>query len=469
MLSFQARKKEDNYLVPVYNYMNGGATKTASTPTQSSSKYMSTPTSNYLPKSQNVQKPIYQPYANLQSSMRTASKPGYTTPTVNKPVVKPPVTTPTPTVTQPTSPLSKLQQIGANRQQFAQQQADQEAERQKGIFDIRSKALEAQKPELEGRLNKYRDLSRQAIAGQEAITAGEKERIELESGKEMRLNAQTAREGRARLQNTMAGLNTLDSGVTPRLLAMAEGNLANNQATAQQAQTQKIREADQNLTLYKQQAQLAEDDEIAKFNDAMRTIAANYDINSLEYQNAVKAAYDKAQESIYNIEEGVANAELDVQKIYDTAYATEDAKQQVAGTGNGKSEIANVINTLMNRDTGAITGLRNPFAFMTGDAQLTKNYYNQLKGLLSLENRAKLKGSGAISDFESKTLDRAASALGTNLSNEGFKQVLGELASVFGGGQSQGGMITMQSPDGQTYQVDQAEAQEAMANGWRQV
>lgn len=339
MLSFQARKKEDNYLVPVYNYMNGGAAKPASTPTQSSSKYMSTPTSNYLPKSQNVQKPIYQPYASLQSSMRTASKPGYTTPTVNKPVVKPPVTTPTPQVQQPTSPLSKLQQIGANRQQFAQQQAQDEETRQKGIFDVRSKALEAQKPELETRLNNYRDLSRQVIAGQEEQTRLAKEGIEQSSGEEMRLNAQTAREGRGRVQSTLAGLNALDSSTTGQLLAKAEGNLSNNQATALRSQKQQLSEADNNLVAYKQQAQLAEDDEIAKFNEAIRQISANYDINSLEYQNAVKQAYDKAQESIYNIEEGVANAELENQKYYDKLSMDQTAggkltdKQSMAQTG----------------------------------------------------------------------------------------------------------------------------------------
>lgn len=467
MLSFQARKKEDNYLLPVYNYMSGGSApkSTMQTPTQSSSKFMSSPTSRYLPKTSTVQKPIYPAYQQTQNLMRQSSS--YQTPTVTSPQVKPPVAPPNIPQVEQTSPLSKLQQIGASRQDFLQKQAEDEAARQKGIFDIRNKALEAQIPELEGRLNKYRDLSREAIAGQEAITAGEKERIRQESGEEMRLNAQTAREGRGRIQSTLAGLNALDSSSTGQLLAKAEGSLANNQATALRGQKQQLAEADQNLTIYKQQARLAEDDEIAKFNQAIREISANYDINSLEYQNAVKQAYDKAQEEIYKIEQGVAQAELDVQNIYEKAYAEKDAASMVGDAG-GKSEIANVINKLMNSDYGAITGMRNPFKFMTGDAQLTKNYYNQLKGLLSLENRQKLKGSGAISDYESQVLERAASALGTNLSNEGFKQVLGELAQVFGAG-GQGQMITMQSPDGQTYQVDQSEVEEATANGWRVV
>ena len=64
------------------------------------------------------------------------------------------------------------------------------------------------------------------------------------------------------------------------------------------------------------------------------------------------------------------------------------------------------------------------------------NEINQLKSTLSLEARAKLKGSGAISDFEAKTLERSTNAFGTNLSNAdavaALKSIKGVTATAAG-------------------------------------
>jgi len=108
--------------------------------------------------------------------------------------------------------------------------------------------------------------------------------------------------------------------------------------------------------------------------------------------------------------------------------------QVVAGlasqqTNPAISEVYTLASDLLNRGTDSITGVGQFFPSITDP--LTINRYEQLKGLLSLESRQKLKGSGAISDFESRTLDRAASALGRNLSNEDFKQELTRIKGVF--------------------------------------
>jgi hypothetical protein len=47
--------------------------------------------------------------------------------------------------------------------------------------------------------------------------------------------------------------------------------------------------------------------------------------------------------------------------------------------------------------------------------------------MLSLENRQKLKGQGAISDREMAILERASSLLNQNLSEEQFRQVLAQM------------------------------------------
>lgn len=101
------------------------------------------------------------------------------------------------------------------------------------------------------------------------------------------------------------------------------------------------------------------------------------------------------------------------------------------------SEPLSVVNDLLNTGTNAITGVGQNIGNFLGLAnQGTIAKYNQLKSLLSLENRQKLKGSGAISDYESRTLSSAATALDRSLSNEDFtkelKKIRGVLASANG-------------------------------------
>lgn len=71
--------------------------------------------------------------------------------------------------------------------------------------------------------------------------------------------------------------------------------------------------------------------------------------------------------------------------------------------------------------------------FAGSDVQAVQNIAKQLNGILSLQNRTQLKGQGAISDFEFRVLQDAASALGindagrTNLNPEDFKKELNKL------------------------------------------
>lgn len=74
----------------------------------------------------------------------------------------------------------------------------------------------------------------------------------------------------------------------------------------------------------------------------------------------------------------------------------------------------------------------NPFNYIPGtQVQYAKNQFNQIKSILSLENRQKLKGSGAISDFEARTLGSAASSLGTNLDNASALKELKKIRGAF--------------------------------------
>ena len=74
----------------------------------------------------------------------------------------------------------------------------------------------------------------------------------------------------------------------------------------------------------------------------------------------------------------------------------------------------------------------NPFNYIPGaKVQYAKNQFNEIRNLLSLENRQKLKGQGAVSDFEGKMLAQASSALSTSLSNEDAKRELAKVRGAF--------------------------------------
>ncbi len=88
--------------------------------------------------------------------------------------------------------------------------------------------------------------------------------------------------------------------------------------------------------------------------------------------------------------------------------------------------------TSLNKITGNIQG-RLPWVALGGDAQLALNQFEQVKNLLSLDSREKLKGTGAVSDFESKMLAAAASSLGRNLSDADFKAELQKIRDIFDG------------------------------------
>ena len=79
-----------------------------------------------------------------------------------------------------------------------------------------------------------------------------------------------------------------------------------------------------------------------------------------------------------------------------------------------------------------VVGIKNPLTYWTpgSNEQMVKNQIKQLQGNLSLESREKLKGSGAISDFEFRVLQQAASAFAKNLSNEDSRKELRKIKGV---------------------------------------
>lgn len=123
----------------------------------------------------------------------------------------------------------------------------------------------------------------------------------------------------------------------------------------------------------------------------------------------------------------------------ETAAIAKTEKEQAAQQSATQS--IGLVNDLLSGGVGAITGIgQNPLNALGLTNQKTINQYNQLQGLLKLGVRSLIKGTGSISDYESKILGEAASALGRNLSNAAFEQELRKIRGVLqtnNGGETQ--------------------------------
>jgi len=113
--------------------------------------------------------------------------------------------------------------------------------------------------------------------------------------------------------------------------------------------------------------------------------------------------------------------------------ATEKSEAKIKGKNDAIAGLDLANNILNSPYINQVFGAKNPFTYWTpgSNEQLVKSQRDQLVAMLSLENRAKLKGSGAISDFEARTLEKAASALNKSLSDKDAKRVLNQIKGAF--------------------------------------
>lgn len=104
--------------------------------------------------------------------------------------------------------------------------------------------------------------------------------------------------------------------------------------------------------------------------------------------------------------------------------------ERMAGRSSVRELAQSLINDpALNEITGAVEGRRDTFVQSANVDALRR--YNQLVNMLSLEGRQKLKGQGAVSDFEGRMLASASSALDRAAGPEAVRRHLAAIASVF--------------------------------------
>jgi hypothetical protein len=366
--------------------------------------------------------------------------------------VAPPTTTPkidtTPTVKTPSAYetyLNNISKLGEQGKQRANERYLSDVQYNTEATNQANKDLQDSIAPVASNLEAFKKYTGESATRQKA-------NAEDVWGTTQRQTAKTRAESEARNRNKYAGLNTLDSFGAGSYGAAQENVESDFNRVTQEGLQSK---ADK---LYNIDAK-AESDisaEVQKYNDFVAKVNSSINLNNATKTKLIRDAKIAAEDKIAEIDNysselkykqasesenlspefiatGIPKTSADF--IFKAKNPSGFETKIGAGTDNNqaKQSILDTIGSIEKGNIGGITG-GIQYGFIPGSkAALTKNYYDQLKGMLSLENRSKLKGSGAISDFEAKTLEKAASALGRNLSEDQFKQVLGELKTSLGG------------------------------------
>lgn len=336
-----------------------------------------------------VKSPAAQAYIKSQIPTTPAVKAPQTS--SNVPVVPPVTTTPPTTTTDaPTQPTTRDSYISAYKDYISAQTNNEDVKNAKTAYNDYVANLAKSKAGLEGR----------GLGIPVSIVRGEQEKL---------LN-QTQPEAQ-RLQNAI-GIAQADQ--TSKVASAKSGvdllkDLNTMDTETKKTDYEKSKDAITQSNTEKTQALLDK-----KFEEDKRQFGLNYALDSQ------KVAIERKKANQTSSETATANATKNTEALGSMNLINSLIENP------GVSSISGSI------EGGLGLGTLNP----SGDAQLARNQYDQIKGILSLENRGKLKGQGAVSDFEGKTLERAASSLGRNLSDEDFvkqlKQVRGAISTSHG-------------------------------------
>jgi hypothetical protein len=373
--------------------------------------------------------------------------------------VQKPVTQPTAPVQQPSAfdtLKSRLTTNGENSVNRANSAVNTLNTSGQGQIDTINSGTDTLQNFLKGQIAPIQAQQKSTIArGKDTLAGIEQsgnksiENTETSTGTDLLSLAQSKRETDAARQRLFAGLNTVDSFGN----AGYTGNQENADSAFLNSQQSLIAKKEQNIadirTLVlnsKNTTQDAIDKAVSEANTLINSITERMIGNETGRQQAIQKVKDDVANKVYGIvneqskyldELGLKAAELD-QKYGETNIQDQKAK---AAADQQKKETVQLVDTLLSsKSLNTITGLSQISPLFAGtQGSLTKNYYDQLKASLSLEKRQLLKGSGSISDKETQMLSDAATALGRNLSEKDFRQVLNDIKTALSGNSSSSG------------------------------
>lgn len=160
----------------------------------------------------------------------------------------------------------------------------------------------------------------------------------------------------------------------------------------------------------------------------------------------------------------------DAEQLFEAPVSEEELAADATARSEALGSLSLVNEILENPNLGRIVGpLRVPFI----TNRRLRNQIEQLGSLLSLENRQKLKGQGTISDFESRILASAGSALGgdpNKLTEKDFDRELKKIRGVFANAAGLESVVVITDPttgESQIVRAGREGIEQALAEGLR--
>ena len=428
-------------------------------------------------------------------------------PSTPPPTVKPPVAQPTAQQTYEQKYNNYLAQSQARKEQLAQQNEAEAKMKAQEEYDANKTSLTASKGNLDTMMSGFRQRAATGQARLDTQAQQNRDRTNVTAGENQRQLAIDRRDARNDNEKRYAALGTIDSMGTGSFQSAnenTESDFLSLTAKNKQATQTAIQDIDNKLFDAKASSEERIATEESKYNDAILEIEKLLAGNETGKAQAIRAAsqllaqkkaeiqdeYEglriTSEKEKYDLQAKLEASAMDDEKLK-TIFASaspdflktgqpKTAQDQfiifkypkeaeaymkmltdskaMSGNSGEKEKLISLVNDISNSGgLGRITGIQGMIPLIPGGKeQLVKGQIDQLKALLSLENRQKLKGSGAISDREMGILERASSLLNQNLNEQQFKQVLSQLKTELSTGSpssiNQGGQV-ITAPDGQ--------------------
>ena len=431
-------------------------------------------------------------------------------PTNYKPT--PPPTTPPPApVPTPMSQYTKTIDDYFKRMsdQSAQRVATEEASRQKNQellnqrYGLMNDSIRGSVPVLQNNFNTFKTNTQADVADTVAQGERQKEQTRDYYGEAERTAAQARGETQAQARQKFAAQGAVDSrgaGSYTQANENIDSDFNRYVQKNSKEMAMKLTDIDSAVGQYQRQASTLIQTEEAKLQESLRQIEFTLADNEIAKEQAMNEAYQASQTRIQTIQDTLAGIEqqaitqkqtvqLELDKLAKTKFTPEFMATGVPTTqaeyefmvtnadkmkelgilpggsqaGSNQNKALTMVNNILQGDTKNITG-----AMRTGSVPILSTLtgavgkqtdYDGLKSLLALAERGQLKGSGTVSDFEAKMLEKAAMAgLNQNLPDDEFRRRLTLLQQdLMSGGATANNMSManniITAPDGQQVMI----------------
>jgi len=289
------------------------------------------------------------------------------------------------------------------------------------LYDTTNQSLLGQITEGNQNLENYKAAQQARVAKAEAALPGQEELVNTGYGEAQKVRAQTRGESEARLKNQFAGMNASDSYGAGSLTSELSG--LENTFNAESAGAEVKRLGDifglrQNLQDVKDEADSLVATEETNLNSTIRAINSQVGLNNIEKENLIQQAYQTAQGKVDEIDNYIA--QLQYQNTGTSTTGSNEAQDTV-----------NLIDEVLGAENLAgVTGISIANKIPGTTSYTLQQKINQIKDKLALAARGQLKGQGAVSDYESKMLQNAATALNTGMNEADFKTELNKIKGI---------------------------------------